>query len=341
MALRIRSSFARVLLVLVAPWTEASVGFGESRPAHAGESLTVQEIVRAWEATQSRIRSVRLSWIEWRSEVKGALSVPSAGTAVVPPTDRSYAVPSQLKLDGVQKMSYAMRDRSWFKGREVARQYISAYDGQTSVVFWPKSEAHYPDATIGQLKHNPDCASVCLLPFLMTLRPLEPTMGGCRADQLRLLPDEVILGDRRCRIVEHPVAPGSNKLVRLFWIDPLDECAIRRMVVKDRDVMLIQMDVSYSSTPDRRSVPQQWKLVVNSGKSSTVGKLVDCEINPTIPIEEFQVAFPAGTLVTDDAKGQWYIVKPDGTKHMIQSRDLKKGYDALLEERKPKAVHTD
>src|SRR5437016_6340594 len=122
----------------------------------AGESINLEQVFDAWKNRQTVVRSARFEWIEHRVELRAArpAGLDQLGAAV-PDEDAAYDVPSILKFDG-SRMYYSVRDLGWHRGRFWPRKYITSFDGQTSIIFWPEGEFEFPNASIRPEKHNSD-----------------------------------------------------------------------------------------------------------------------------------------------------------------------------------------
>jgi hypothetical protein len=274
----------------------------------AAEAVTLSTLLTAWQARQDKLRSADISWTEQRWEISNDPPVPNLGIKAVRPAPEAYEVSSALRLDG-QKSAYGYNDQSWFKGKLYKRKCVVAYDGKTSITFFPKSEEPFPSATIHTAQSNDDMGSVFLVPLMKALRPLDTAMGGCKREKLRLLDGADDIDGHRCQKVQCDSTT--------YWVDPARRYAIRRLVARN----WAEVSIAYSQDDLRSDLPISWHIKMANGDRS-MGKVTKSSINPKLPIEKFQVVLPAGTIGRDDIKRQDFLVRRDGSRMVLNSREI-------------------
>jgi hypothetical protein len=251
----------------------------------------------------------------------------------IPPQDVTYDVPVSLKLDG-KRMCFAYRDREWDGNKEVDRDYVCTYDGRTSLMHFRSGATPYPTATIFKVKQNNDASFIYLRPAMVALRPLDPEMGGAAVQDLRLSGRQGKVGGESCWIVENVRDLANTRNPReSWWVSTTPEHVVRRITIDRGDAPMFRADVSYEKDGQGQYRPSQWSISLYSfagGPPETLSASVRrFEINERIPIEEFQVELPVGTLVYDRGTKERYLVKPGGKKRLIQPHERGATYEQL------------
>jgi hypothetical protein len=91
---------------------------------------------------------------------------------------------------------------------------------------------------------------------------------------------------------------------------------------------LIRIEIDYRPDPAARWLPTGWKTTVWNArhvlsKTCTV-RVANCEINPSIDDNHFDLVFPAGTRVIDSVRQTEFVVLDDGSERVLTHDDLAK-----------------
>jgi hypothetical protein len=280
---------------------------------------------------------VSLVWTETRSEAKGWKSIASGpGAPPDPPVAIDYTLSCRIFLDG-DKWYYGFdkaSDKPQNLQGEVLLDYQAAFNGETfrqlSGPTGPKRR--FPQ---GDVRHKaPSFSDVYFLPALWFFRLPSKPFEHDFPNTMSLARTEGIVENHRCVIVQQGnEVEGRNS----YWIDPENDCVIRRYQFIQDEVVIIQIDISYSDTQraDIKLVPRQWSIVIRNNKGGpqvTAEAQVDtCSIGEAVSGSHFEVPFPDGTVVYQDQEPKQYIIQAGGTILPFTDAEIATmDYDALM-----------
>lgn len=135
-----------------------------------------------------------------------------------------------------------------------------------------------------------------------------------------------------------PRSPESHSAA--LWVDPSRECSVQRYILSMGGKVRLQLNIDYTRDEQYGFVPSAWEIArLDPGgnpRESVSASVVSFVLNRRIPVEEFQLNFPAGTLVTDlksdSARGRTqYIVREEGAKRLVTEEEtFNASYEQLL-----------
>lgn len=313
------------------------------RPAfgQAADAVTAQQVIAAFRDRQNRVRSARFKWREEHFVAKGAHSIPrshaSPGTegVVFPDRDITYTMESELSFDGAKmRYSYAGKNPDWKDSKLVFRDYTSAFDGDLCKILQEAEESRpYPKGTITNEKRSEDVTTAAVMPILCAFRFLHREMRPLHCDALRVA-GEAKLRDRPCILLEEPPQDPPRYAKSSFWVDREREFSILRWSLSSRQgIALRQVDIDYAKDAKAGWVPVRWKSVRQAEggqvQASWTAEVTEFTINPVLLASEFQLDFPAGTIVQDMRTGGGYIQPEGGQKRMILASEFPATYEEL------------
>lgn len=307
----------------------------------AAAPVTVAMIQKAWEDRQSRVKSARVTWVARQTDTKGSLSLlmgkrgnPHGKT--IPPQDTSFDVPSSLFLDG-EKVKYRRHEQQWShkQGGYRRAEYISVFDGIGGKALWQYGTGK-KDHPTGSVRHEVyflDAAAPDLRPLLMTYRALTPTLRCCDIREYSLTGRRAMVSGRSCLELQRQARGGET--VERLWIDPGRDYLVLRYTVIRKERVEHKIDVRFRrGSSETGWLPQGWDIVTLSQAGqvlySSRATVTDIQINSGINDAEFGLDFPPGSLIGDLKASQWYWVKPNGDKRIIQKGERALTYEQLL-----------
>src|SRR5260370_21406575 len=144
-----RQAFA----LLVLGWWVWTPGAPRACAEHA---ISIEEVVKAGERRQEKVRAARFSWTAHVTDTKGSRSPPAGSRLnpegkVIPPRDATYDMNLSLSFDG-ERIRFAYDNCIWSEAKQtmVPCPYVSVYDGKDVAktlrapaspdVEWPQGE---------------------------------------------------------------------------------------------------------------------------------------------------------------------------------------------------------
>jgi hypothetical protein len=97
----------------------------------------------------------------------------------------------------------------------------------------------------------------------------------------------------------------------------------------------IRLTVSYERDATHGWVPSGWESVWVNPESGALVESSSCKVtkytvNEPIPQDEFDIVFPPGTIVHDDAAAQTYLVRDRNVKRVITPGERGATYEEIL-----------
>lgn len=296
------------------------------------DDKVLDEIRGAWRSRQNRVRSARFQWTQKVTFAKGSESWLLDGqiekkstkeTTEIPPTDITFEVPRSLSLSfSGRKVRYAHEGKSWSLKENgfVEDPYLSTFDGrQAKILHLPGGISSYPQGSIRpqQEMQHPDIKSVNLQPILLTYRALEPGMSGYPIDKIRFKGQRALHDGADCLLLD--VEKRSSRSTQTLWVDPKRDYLVVRIVHMLDGAIKQRTDIQFGSNKKHGWIPQSWTIVIQNVKGkltqSSENQVTSWEINPGIPSSEFDIEYPARSVVVDMSQRpeKRFVVKHDGS----------------------------
>ena len=228
--------------------------------------------------------------------------------------DTTYIVKYRFLMDDRGRIHLEHDGKQWSRDKSdyVPTESVSIFDGSTNQAMYKGGLAGFPIASIGGNPAESIGKLVWLDPLTMTFRPLT-----CAVAQF----DEKLLA-----LSLHSPDPESNQLVALHdgqWeisVDPTKDYVPVRLTASRLGAGInCRVSISHRHDPIDGWMPQSWTIEELGpdgrpylSESTTVLKH---SINRPISDSEFELDLSGGVYVGDH--GDYYILRPDGTKRPI------------------------
>lgn len=301
----------------------------------AAANDTVASVVKAWKARQDHTRTVRFEWDETRT--LSAAMTPRRWT--LEERKRVESLPDivhkrhlAICLDG-EMVRYERHGQEWSADVAdfVPGSYVGVFDGKT-----PKSLSRFDRtgklgcSALGYIykdSRHPDYRDTTIWPILLAYRPFSPDLGRVDPARLSVSIDQGVVSGRACALITQPLTQST--LRRTYWVDPGREYVILRLTEEKDRRGIFACDISYQRDDASGWVPSGWTTVVtaSNGKAALqfVAHVTRHEIDQPIADREFQIEFPAGTMVVDDVAKSTFIVRDGGDKRFVSPRERAAG----------------
>ena len=276
---------------------------------------TLRSVTEAWRRRAEKFRSARfvlrtentdayenvLDIFLDRDETP-SVNAQTEGTKI--PKVFEYTLTTKISIDGV-RMRYELEGERPIGSKLGRQDYVSAYNGEVSKsLTHPNADFNHPSGHIYRMKRCEATSTFYAAPILWTYALLEQAVTSIDLDKLTLSSREGVIGDRNCIILEQKSEEYTFGGDQAFWVDPSKDYAIVRHTIGTGDHVAAQLDCTYRFDPEDGWVPSRWttRRFRGDGTPRTTGKteVVEYEINPKFKSDEFEITFPAGTVVSDE-----------------------------------------
>lgn len=310
------------------------------------DAQLLREILQAFKDRQAALKTARFKVVQDYSVPAGSLPAhlnqdgSRDPSAPFPASDQRHVVERELSWDGDK---YRMVQVSPYLNENLPGKtwsFIETYDGQQRRTMNLSAKLDYACGSIHEDISEHRAIVTALLPLVLNFRMETSSLGTHAPERFRIVKRNVPLGDLKCVLVEEQPAPGTQMRAE-YWLDPGKQY---RIVQHQSYVELTQptsrIEIAYRDHDDRKIgwLPSQW-METRTGhiSGSAVTRLVDYELNPAIPPEEFRIEFPVGTIVVDtrlpeeDSK---FVIQRDKTWRLITRAEQLSGgkvtHDAVM-----------
>jgi hypothetical protein len=320
-------------------WTwVCSLAQSDAQQPGANVPPKIEDIIKAWEARQAKVKSAHFVWNDEITRTKGSISKTAPPMfrpkGPSPPEDMTYHSPRVVYIDQ-SKLFYGHRTRDWHeqRGCYVDTEWQFAHNGDVFKVFKPISSNAFPVGLVRKNCIHSEVTTMHIRPVLMTLRPTDSSLAPYREGMFRVTGKRAILDGKNCWEIR---VPSTGMLVAYFWVDPTRGFVSPRfsLYFADSNGIAWNVDVQYETHPVAEWIPIRWKLVQNhidgSLLLSTKSSVVRYEINPILGESTFDIEFPPGTYVTDESTRSHYIQLDESRQRLISNRELSVPYEELL-----------
>jgi len=325
---------AVAVFLVCPPYPEARAQAPSSAPA-----VTIEQVRRAWQGRQDRVRSARVAWSEERfmAALPEKLRQAKLGGRLqprFPDRDLTFKATGAMSLSG-NMLRYVHAGKYWhpFVGELLDRTYTATFDGdkgQTHSTHDPPRPNDLP--AVGFIKserRHPERANDSLIPTLMTFRPYDANLGGVDVAQYAVSARAGAVEGVSCVLLEAKKWIDGMRMD--FWLDPHREFVVLRAEkrITGQPYPHFVIDVSYQKDASLGWIPSAWKYVNQGGgpavREQTMARVTRYEINVSIPRSEFQIVYPPGTIVRDLRTREDYAVKENSEKRAITKEEIGRG----------------
>jgi len=308
------------------------------------DAQLLREILQAFKDRETALKTARFKVVQDYSVPAGSLPAhlnqdsSRDPSAPFPGSDQRHVVERELSWDGGNcratlvspYLNENLPGKTW--------TFIETYDGKLRNTMNLSAKLDYGSGGIHE-KGQGLIVATALFPLVLNYRIFTNSLSPHDPDGFRVVRRNVPIGELKCVLVEEPPKPGSQSRAE-FWLDPGNQYRIvRHQAYVELTQPLSRIDIDYQEVDDPgvRWLPSQWQETRTGHISgSAVTRLVDYELNPAIPAEEFRIDFPVGTIVYDDRlprEDANFVIQKDGTWRLITKAERSSGtvtHDAVM-----------
>jgi hypothetical protein len=321
-------------VLLICSDLAAAADPGNPPTASRAGSPVLQRIFANWKARRERITSLHFVWNERATVPKGQRDGADPVNTVVA-EDRHYKQDGdELWLTGRDRLCAEYHEwPSSLPAKPAGKEAIvgrNTFNGELNSRFWisPSDKLLFvPQAWIRRAKEQDDFAARAATPILLTYRTLHPWWPW-RPEDCRLITENAIIDGVRYVKIEQRVKDNGIPAVDTCWVDPR------------RDDVVVAWEGRPNGGPSHPTwrgsceyqhdrtfgwVPIHWRTAFGADAYLICESTVTAyDLNQPVPPQKFDPHFPPGTYVADAAHRQWYLVQPDGSKHMLTHDEFRR-----------------
>lgn len=302
------------------------------------QAATIQDVAAAWRQRASKFKS---GWIEWRCRYFSAATLMpgSLGSGSTMSKELNDEGPCVFAFSG-DKLRYEYESLQWIEqvGDHRLQKCVSTTDGKKYMDLSEKDPSGQKEFA-GRGVVSPrvlleTAQSRILIPVLAVFRPFEtPTVGDPRLNPRKyvLTPQRGRVGDTDCLVIEQT----WDRFRWQCWVAPQRGFLPMRYLFFTQDDLRGQIDLEYAEHPEFGWIPRHWKITnfVSALAPEAEGQIdasFDCEVtkadfNTPIDPKQFEIVFPAETIVSDGFAKDYYVVRASGERRTILQEELNAG----------------
>jgi len=255
------------------------------------------------------VSAVRQQWTERASFVKAfrcRVQISESTNGMTDSTkDSAASYEYEFAFDGYAGVRLSLRHTRPVliaeTGHREPQVYTFTANGEETQILSTMDNMEFPVGYLRALDTH-HFSDLDVKPLMMHFRGLIRSMGGIDEHWLQLSETGFVDG-HSCAILLIRDSPGAIPL-REVWVDLNDEAIVRRYLSRYADgTARHQMDITYGQDAKHSWIPKEWRLVSRRAHSSviktSVFRMMDYEVNPTVAKSDFDISFPVGTLLID------------------------------------------
>jgi hypothetical protein len=296
-------------------------------------SPSLDDVRVAWEARQDACHSVRYVWIELETTMKGVelASLPEPN-GIYPAEDTKSEHRCSLSIS---EMKIAIERRGPYWSTELRRfeqkAYRAVFDGAASKNLY--SGPAYPMNAVGFITSEvafQDRTDFHLRAVALLHRPLVPALGGIDLERWTASENTEALRDLNCLILTDE-ASGER-----LWLDVARGFLVVRQEIVSNGSAVQRLEVEYTRDTNGFDLVQKWENALLHPGSGTIRKslssrVVETVVNEPIGESEFDIKYPANTIIRDDRDENTYRVDRQG-KLVLLPKDIQRSSVAIDED---------
>jgi hypothetical protein len=270
-------------------------------------------VFAVWQRRQETVRSAKFELSMHQRIPKGAYTRRGAKGAPAPspnpPNDVAIDWKEQFMFDG-DKMRWT-HDRPMLVEPEWAptsQTFVATFNGEMSKSLTLPAGASPVSGEIREERGVPETEAADVRPLMYAFRSDHPMIPTLNRKHLRLIDERPIVDGRSCIAVK----TRSSQL----WLDRERNYVVVREYIEQKGKVTFDLTIDYDRHRDTGWIPTGWKSVLLKPDGAMLNYLeaqvTVASINATIPPEQFEIVFPAGSYVADAKERRDAVVNADG-----------------------------
>ena len=286
---------------------------------------TQKEIRDKWEEKERIVESFSITWSEAHHRPEGKVLV-EEGELETPKI--STALDYSLSLQGI-RYRYGVNGKlpRLQEGETVLsyRDTVSVFDGRRGKGLSSSESRVNQMGQIFETEERPGIMNnMSVQPVMFCFRMLNPKMSPIDTSKPFEIENTTVNGKSRVNVT---FVDKDQRVERQLVLAPELDMSVVTYRLKVHGRAKTQFDLSYKRDSQANFwVPSGWTItrLANDGsiKSTIVGTVEECEVNPGLPDSEFELDFPVGTVINDMVENKTYVFRDDGSKRKVVREEL-------------------
>jgi hypothetical protein len=312
-------------LFLPAEWPEVIAAEPAAKAPTGSELVVLKRILANWRAREQRTERFYFAWdSRWTPPKHRGIGVVESRRELWMEGDTRFRTIHSFVRKPARKGIERKRSTRLGMGQEGG--YAS--DGTTNRLL--DSDVDPPQGSVWNGVDHKELEEISVSPLLFAMRPLSHNGINPAADDLRVITDKAVIGNRHCV----KIRPVGRFFVENFWVDPARDDVVVAWERLVRESILAFVVIDYQHDAAHGWIPVHWTQTEysDSGNPSSENQMTRFTIDETFPGDTFTLKFPSGTAVLDLTLNEKYVVAKDGSKVNVEKLDSPatlRIYDAL------------
>jgi hypothetical protein len=294
--------------------------------AFADDQVTLSAIAQGWTKRFSRIQSADVTWKETRIMDSDAFQANSRVVGGGKGKVMTFGpFPSSLTYAGNMFRYETVGAYDTFPEDGKTARRISAFDGDGNQAFSPDTEPL--SGSLGAEKVFSELNTLQVRPIMLALRSPQPQFIELRDDRVEISDRIVMVDGKECVVVTYRPQSVPSTLASVFWLVPTENYKVVRWELQRNGEPAVLVKIQYAIHPGADDLPVSWEAssfaLDGSIREASKASDVKVVINRPVTKADFQLTYPAGTVVGDRRDGKAYVVADDGSFRLqsgIESR---------------------
>jgi hypothetical protein len=297
--------------------------------ANADDDLGhLDKIVASWQTRQNTVRTLRAEWVEvMYNAADGSDQKPVGQVEDQKPVGQvvilTVGSSGESRLEMRPPVNPTERegdtpDRSWTA--------ISSFNGSRNFQFTsPVGSEDWPRGIIWSDEKDDEIHNCAIRPWLLHFRPFHSPVPNLSKERLQVVTRDSVVNGRTCTVLE-TIPSVASGLVEVYWVDIERRSSIVRFIEKFQDKATVEINIEHQEEPDIGWIPSAWNAAFVNGQFSIRSRLLKREINPDLSKADFELTFPAGTIVFDRDLGYRELRLENGKTRIITREESAGGF---------------
>jgi len=305
-------------------------------------AVTMDDIKKAWQERQDKVKTLKMSWTRELAMPKGALdSLIGRRDAVKPPQpprDMRFGGRADFSLrDGSYRLATKYETWSLKKAAATTFDLIYTYDGEKHYEYYPDPSPGTPSTASRSPKTEvrPEQVAVEYYPVWWIFRGTDPKLGRAILETYECTNRSVMIGGHECAEVRHRAV--ASDAVTSIYLDAARGFLPVRYTHRIQNRLAVVLEIDYSPT----GLPSSWRYTLQPEPKQMSEScrciVTSCDANTAVSAEELGPGLAPGTLLIDrmERAEKRTVIQPDGGEGTLLPDDPRRTYEEIAKAAKP------
>jgi hypothetical protein len=305
------------------------------------QQASIEDITAAWRESRKQAATFVVTWnaTELRKATTIGLESDDYTEEVVNSGEtRTIAARLRCLFDDAGHIRLEEKSQQWSpeQASYVPVERVSAFWGGRATHFLPTSNLGYPNATLQECGRADVARHMLVAPLRLVLRTVDAEVGVFHPSTPLKLGGRAVIGGRECIVVRGAQPLSSFVEIAVYADVTRDFLPVRYESSVSGKLLQTAEITDWDQTSEGLWIPTEWEAVrvyETSGEPAWVdrAKVESFEVNVRLTERDFSVPLPVGTLVSDTAAQEQYIIKEGNRKRRFSDEEFSSSsYEQLL-----------